>query len=182
MCHPGPFHLCSILHITLPPLLGGRMAPFHNSWRTTTTTTNPSLYIIRCHLLISICVCRFSWVLVHTNLLKKTRLFYIIFLLHIQSFQEIHKSDPCFRTWSITEISQDANCGPSFEPSMFRKMLRSSFRYLPNFTCVDAGLTYIEETNPQNSSDYPYCDSTNAAAPCAPGKAYYGRGPIQLSW
>jgi hypothetical protein len=164
------------------------ISPFHNSWwtTTTTTTTNPSLYIIRCHLLIDICICRISWVLVHTNLFfLKVACSYINFLLHIQNFQEIqeiHKSDPCFRKWSITEIWQGADCGPSFQPSMFRKMLRSSFRYLPNFTCVDAGLTYIEETNPQSSPDYPYCESTDAAAPCAPGKAYYGRGPLQLSW
>ncbi len=27
-----------------------------------------------------------------------------------------------------------------------------------------------------------YCDNTSAAAPCAAGQQYYGRGPIQISW
>ncbi|CAI0449519.1 unnamed protein product, partial [Linum tenue] len=27
-----------------------------------------------------------------------------------------------------------------------------------------------------------YCDSSAVANPCAPGRQYYGRGPLQLSW
>ncbi|MGR9712597.1 chitinase, partial [Escherichia coli] len=27
-----------------------------------------------------------------------------------------------------------------------------------------------------------YCDENNRQYPCAPGKGYFGRGPIQLSW
>ncbi|KAL5990898.1 Chitinase 4 [Asimina triloba] len=27
-----------------------------------------------------------------------------------------------------------------------------------------------------------YCDETNRQYPCVPGKGYYGRGPLQLSW
>ncbi|KAK1318400.1 hypothetical protein QJS10_CPB04g01900 [Acorus calamus] len=27
-----------------------------------------------------------------------------------------------------------------------------------------------------------YCDRSNTKYPCVPGKAYYGRGPIQISW
>ena len=27
-----------------------------------------------------------------------------------------------------------------------------------------------------------YCDGSNTQYPCAPGKTYHGRGPIQLSW
>ncbi|GMH27899.1 hypothetical protein Nepgr_029742 [Nepenthes gracilis] len=38
---------------------------------------------------------------------------------------------------------------------------------------------YIEEIN-GTSKDY--CDETNKEWPCKPGKGYYGRGPIQLSW
>eukprot|EP00252_Welwitschia_mirabilis_P025951 TRINITY_DN82_c0_g4_i1.p1 TRINITY_DN82_c0_g4~~TRINITY_DN82_c0_g4_i1.p1 ORF type:complete len:276 (+),score=-28.55 TRINITY_DN82_c0_g4_i1:18-845(+) len=37
---------------------------------------------------------------------------------------------------------------------------------------------YINEQNP--SSDY--CDSSNTQYPCASGKRYYGRGPLQLTW
>lgn len=40
------------------------------------------------------------------------------------------------------------------------------------------GLCFKEEVSPQSI----YCDSTNTRWPCAPGKSYRGRGPIQLSW
>ncbi|KAL8479349.1 hypothetical protein ACS0TY_026276 [Phlomoides rotata] len=40
-------------------------------------------------------------------------------------------------------------------------------------------LCYIEEINGPAGD---YCDETNTQYPCAPNKAYYGRGPIQLSW
>ncbi|KAK7284507.1 hypothetical protein RJT34_19253 [Clitoria ternatea] len=40
------------------------------------------------------------------------------------------------------------------------------------------GLCFKEEISPQSN----YCDSTNNQWPCYPGKRYYGRGPIQLSW
>ncbi|GER40463.1 chitinase [Striga asiatica] len=36
-------------------------------------------------------------------------------------------------------------------------------------------MCYIEEIND-------YCDKTNTQYPCTPGKGYYGRGPLQLSW
>ncbi|EES12437.1 hypothetical protein BDA96_06G146700 [Sorghum bicolor] len=39
-------------------------------------------------------------------------------------------------------------------------------------------LCYISEIN-ENSA---YCNSSNAQWPCAPGKKYYGRGPLQISW
>uniref|UniRef100_UPI0030BA2B27 the ancestral GH19 chitinase, Anc4+LoopII (P12K/N13H/S58T/N193G/Y194F/D197R) n=1 Tax=synthetic construct TaxID=32630 RepID=UPI0030BA2B27 len=39
------------------------------------------------------------------------------------------------------------------------------------------GLVYIEEINQSND----YCDPSTQY-PCAPGKQYYGRGPLQLSW
>nr|ANR02614.1 chitinase [Panax notoginseng] len=38
---------------------------------------------------------------------------------------------------------------------------------------------YIEEIN---GTSRDYCDETNTQYPCVPNKAYYGRGPIQLSW
>ncbi|XP_040380402.1 chitinase 10-like [Oryza brachyantha] len=44
------------------------------------------------------------------------------------------------------------------------------------------GLCFKEEVKPASS----YCDNTSAAVaarwPCAPGRSYHGRGPIQLSW
>ncbi|CAA6667733.1 unnamed protein product [Spirodela intermedia] len=38
---------------------------------------------------------------------------------------------------------------------------------------------FIEE-NGGSSKDY--CDETKTQYPCVPGKGYYGRGPLQLSW
>ncbi|CAA0833291.1 homolog of carrot EP3-3 chitinase [Striga hermonthica] len=38
---------------------------------------------------------------------------------------------------------------------------------------------YIEEIN---GASRDYCDETNTQYPCASGRAYFGRGPIQLSW
>ncbi|KAK1370841.1 Chitin-binding type-1 domain-containing protein [Heracleum sosnowskyi] len=38
---------------------------------------------------------------------------------------------------------------------------------------------YIEEIDGPSKD---YCDENNTQYPCAPNKAYYGRGPIQLSW
>ncbi|CAI9762916.1 unnamed protein product [Fraxinus pennsylvanica] len=38
---------------------------------------------------------------------------------------------------------------------------------------------YIEEINGPSKD---YCDENNKEYPCAQGKGYYGRGPIQLSW
>ncbi|KAG6545339.1 hypothetical protein Mapa_013188 [Marchantia paleacea] len=40
-----------------------------------------------------------------------------------------------------------------------------------------AGLFFVEEVN----KDDDYC-SLNGIYPCAPGKKYFGRGPLQLSW
>lgn len=48
---------------------------------------------------------------------------------------------------------------------------------MANFAHETGGLWYIEEV-----AKAPYCDSTNTQYPCAAGKEYYGRGPIQISW
>jgi basic endochitinase B len=44
------------------------------------------------------------------------------------------------------------------------------------------GLYFIQEVGCENGACTWYCDSSNAKYPCAPGKTYHGRGPIQLSW
>jgi len=49
--------------------------------------------------------------------------------------------------------------------------------FFANAAHVTASLCYVEQIS---KSDY--CDSTNTQYPCATGKQYYGRGPIQLSW
>ncbi|CAI9108587.1 OLC1v1008231C1 [Oldenlandia corymbosa var. corymbosa] len=38
---------------------------------------------------------------------------------------------------------------------------------------------YIEEINGASRN---YCDRSNTQYPCVPGKGYYGRGPLQISW
>ncbi|KAG2332195.1 hypothetical protein Bca52824_003375 [Brassica carinata] len=43
----------------------------------------------------------------------------------------------------------------------------------------DEDFCYIEEINGASGD---YCDESNRQYPCAPGKGYFGRGPIQLSW
>ncbi|XXT14525.1 chitinase [Sorangium sp. So ce429] len=48
--------------------------------------------------------------------------------------------------------------------------------FLANVMHETGGLVYIEEV-----ARGPYC-MPSASCPCAPGKQYFGRGPIQLSW
>lgn len=44
------------------------------------------------------------------------------------------------------------------------------------------GLYFTEEVGCEDNKCPQYCDANNAQYPCAPGKTYHGRGPIQLSW
>ncbi|KAL0456521.1 UNVERIFIED_CONTAM: Chitinase 5 [Sesamum latifolium] len=46
---------------------------------------------------------------------------------------------------------------------------------------LDVNMCYIEEINGASKAAE-YCDRQNEQYPCKPGKGYYGRGPIQLSW
>jgi chitinase len=48
--------------------------------------------------------------------------------------------------------------------------------FLANVNHETGGLVYIEEIEKAD-----YC-SPSPGCPCAPGKRYYGRGPIQISW
>ena len=54
---------------------------------------------------------------------------------------------------------------------------REAAAALANFNHETGGLWYITEIAKNT-----YCDSTNTQYPCAAGKQYYGRGPIQISW
>lgn len=51
--------------------------------------------------------------------------------------------------------------------------------FLANVSHETGGLVYVEEI-----AKGPYCDTSwgPAGCGCAPGKQYFGRGPIQLSW
>jgi hypothetical protein len=44
------------------------------------------------------------------------------------------------------------------------------------------GLYFTQEVGCESGACTGYCDGSNATYPCAPGKTYHGRGPIQLSW
>lgn len=55
---------------------------------------------------------------------------------------------------------------------------REAAAFLANISHETGGLHYVEEQNPQSI----YCDATNTTYPCAAGKNYHGRGPLQLSW
>jgi hypothetical protein len=44
------------------------------------------------------------------------------------------------------------------------------------------GLYFTQEVGCENGGCTGYCDANNVKYPCAAGKTYHGRGPIQLSW
>lgn len=44
------------------------------------------------------------------------------------------------------------------------------------------GLYFTQEVGCEGGTCIGYCDVNNVEYPCAPGKTYHGRGPIQLSW
>lgn len=44
------------------------------------------------------------------------------------------------------------------------------------------GLYFTQEVGCEGGGCTGYCDVNNVQYPCAPGKTYHGRGPIQLSW
>jgi chitinase len=44
------------------------------------------------------------------------------------------------------------------------------------------GLVFTQEVGCEMGTCTSYCDASNTQFPCAPGKTYHGRGPIQLSW
>eukprot|EP00253_Pinus_taeda_P000925 PITA_00925 len=50
--------------------------------------------------------------------------------------------------------------------------------FFANVMHETGGLCYINEVNPGSI----YCDSSSNTWPCASGKSYHGRGPLQLSW
>ncbi|CAN8316398.1 unnamed protein product [Cochlearia groenlandica] len=70
-----------------------------------------------------------------------------------------------------------ANSFDGFANSVTKLEIATMFAH---FTQEVGYFCYIEEIDGATKN---YCDDTNFPQyPCAPGKTYYGRGPIQLSW
>ncbi|CAH2058163.1 unnamed protein product [Thlaspi arvense] len=65
---------------------------------------------------------------------------------------------------------------PNFANSVTRRELATLFAH---FTYETGHFCYIEEINGASSN---FCDRNNKQYPCTPGKNYYGRGPVLLSW
>ena len=55
---------------------------------------------------------------------------------------------------------------------------REAAAFLANISHESGALVFAEEQNPLSI----YCDASNTSHPCARGKTYHGRGPLQLSW
>ncbi|EOA27662.1 hypothetical protein CARUB_v10023810mg [Capsella rubella] len=73
-----------------------------------------------------------------------------------------------------------ANSYPSFGASISKREIAAFFAHVAQET---ASLCYIEEIDgPAKAEKGEYCDLEKQEFPCAPGKGYYGRGAIQLSW
>ncbi|XP_006652462.1 chitinase 5-like [Oryza brachyantha] len=51
--------------------------------------------------------------------------------------------------------------------------------FFAHVTHETGSMCYIEEINGASRN---YCDSSNRQWPCQPGKGYFGRGPLQISW
>ncbi|CAH8357994.1 unnamed protein product [Eruca vesicaria subsp. sativa] len=74
-----------------------------------------------------------------------------------------------------------ANTFPSFVNSVNKREIATVFAHFAQEYNKHAKCTKIYEEIEGVSRNY--CDDKNFPQyPCAPGKTYYGRGPIQLSW
>ncbi|XP_019095024.1 PREDICTED: endochitinase At2g43590-like [Camelina sativa] len=69
-----------------------------------------------------------------------------------------------------------AHTNLEFSMSVTRREIAAMFAH---FTYETQHFCNIEEVN---GSSYDYCDENDMQYPCAHGKKYYGRGPMQLSW
>ncbi|CAI0449516.1 unnamed protein product [Linum tenue] len=75
---------------------------------------------------------------------------------------------------------QAANAYPNFGNRESKREIAAFFAHVSHETGGNVeikDLCYTEEIERGT-----YCDSSAVANPCAPGRQYYGRGPLQLSW
>jgi len=82
-----------------------------------------------------------------------------------------------FYTYSnfITATNSFSGFASNRTSSKNKREIAAFFAHVAHET---VSLCYVEEVD--KSLDY--CDSPSTQYPCATGKQYYGRGPIQLSW
>ncbi|XP_010526405.1 PREDICTED: basic endochitinase CHB4-like [Tarenaya hassleriana] len=80
------------------------------------------------------------------------------------------------RFYTRNSFLSAANTFPDFTRTVNRREVAAMFAH---FTHETGHFCYIEEIN---GASRDYCDENNREFPCAPGKGYFGRGPIQLSW
>jgi len=90
-------------------------------------------------------------------------------------FDKIFPSRNSFYTYD--GLVKAAKIYPTFASSgSLDTQKREVAAFLANVTHETGALVYIEQIVKSS-----YCDSSSAC-PCASGKQYYGRGPLQLSW
>ncbi|MFB6814052.1 chitinase [Streptomyces sp. NPDC056347] len=101
------------------------------------------------------------------------------FVVSEAQFNQMFPSRNAFYTYSgltdaLSAFPEFANAGSD----TIRK--REAAAFLANVSHETGGLKYVVE---QNTANYPhYCDTSQSYGCPAGQSAYYGRGPIQLSW
>ncbi|KAI3968328.1 hypothetical protein MKW92_052317 [Papaver armeniacum] len=68
---------------------------------------------------------------------------------------------------------------PSFASGSQDDAKREIAAFFAQLTHESGHFCYKDEINGASQN---YCDSTNIENPCTPGKLYFGRGPMQLTW
>lgn len=68
---------------------------------------------------------------------------------------------------------------PEFGSGTIDVARREIAAFFAHVTYETGSLCYIEEIGGRSGT---FCDNSNRQYPCVPGKSYYGRGPLQLSW
>ncbi|XP_073308809.1 chitinase 5-like [Primulina huaijiensis] len=81
--------------------------------------------------------------------------------------------------YSRTVFLESLDPYPRFASGSNDVAKREIAAFFAHVTHETGSLCHIEEINGES---YDYCDSGNTQYPCVPGKKYFGRGPIQLSW
>ncbi|KAG0582030.1 hypothetical protein M758_3G027300 [Ceratodon purpureus] len=85
--------------------------------------------------------------------------------------------------YTFEEFSKAASAYPTFgNNGSTAANKREIAAFFGNVQQESGGLYYVEEINGPTDPNKVYCDASNKQYPCAPGKKYFGRGPIQLSW